>query len=81
MSFITNDYRCTVCPRKEERMVPRSEVKLQLCECGAPMKQLIGGPITTFKHHDRSAIKSRKAVGLRDHSSGAYHKPTVGELS
>lgn len=52
----------------------RSEVYAQMCDCAAeeafkeavPMKQLPAGPITTFKFGDRSAIKSRKAVSLRD---------------
>jgi hypothetical protein len=66
MSFITNDYRCTGCDQVEERMVRRSEIENQECECGAPMKQLMGGPITTFRFGDRSAIKSKKAVSLRD---------------
>ena len=51
----------------------RSEVYAQMCDCAAPdkrtygpMKQLPAGPITTFKQGDRSAIKSRKAVSLRD---------------
>ena len=66
MSFITNDYRCEKCDKIEERMVRRSEIKNQECECGSKMKQLIGGPITTFKFGDRAAIKSKKAVSLRD---------------
>lgn len=66
MSFIVNDYRCMKCETIQERMVRRTEVTEQKCECGGAMKQLIGGPITTFKFGDRSAIKSKKAVSLRD---------------
>lgn len=66
MSFITNDYRCMECEMIDERMVRRSETDDQTCDdCGAPMKQLIGGPITTFKFGDRSNIKSKKAVSFR----------------
>ena len=74
MSFITNDYRCADCDRVEERMVRRSETGEQVCQCGGDMKQIIGSPITTFKFHDRSAIKSRKAVSLRDPHGGASSK-------
>lgn len=74
MSFITFDFQCQDCGKVEERMVRRSEVYAQMCDCAAeeafkeavPMKQLPAGPITTFKFGDRSAIKSRKAVSLRD---------------
>ncbi len=72
MSFITNDYRCMKCDKIDERMVLRSETGNQKCDfdyCGGDMKQLIGGPITTFRFGDRSAIKSRKAVSLRDKGS------------
>jgi len=66
MSFITNDYRCTKCDSIEERMVRRDEVGEQKCECGGDMAQLMGGPITTFRFGDRSAIKSKKAVSIMD---------------
>ena len=73
MSFITYDFQCQDCGKVEERMVRRDEVNSQVCSCMfpgrrtfGPMKILPAGPITTFKFGDRSAIKSRKAVSLRD---------------
>lgn len=66
MSFIINDYRCQECDAVEERMVRRTEVTEQVCKCGGEMKQLMGAPITTFRFGDRAAIKSKKAVSLRD---------------
>lgn len=69
MSYITLDFKCQTCGTVEERFVKRSEVGMQFCDCvtgGSAMDKLPPGPITTFKYGDRSAIKSRKAVSLRD---------------
>jgi len=67
MSFITYDYGCEDCNLIEERFVHRREADEQYCnECGMRIRKLPAGPITTFKFGDRSAIKSRKAVSLRD---------------
>ena len=75
MSFITLDYKCENCGMIEERFVRKSERDEQECnECigpagaghGYPMKALPPGPITNFKFGDRAAIKSKKAVSLRD---------------
>lgn len=69
MSFIKYDFKCQTCGRIEERMVRRSEVGMQFCDCvtgGSAMDKLMPGPITNFKFGDRAAIKSRKAVSLRD---------------
>lgn len=77
MSFITYDYQCKECGVIEERMVRRSEVNKQTCECrpqGSVMNQLPPGPITTFKQGDRSAQKGRKPVSLRDPHGGASSK-------
>jgi len=78
MSFIVYDFRCLDCGREVERMVRHSEVDSQICGCRGPgqrtlgpMKRLMPGPITTFKQGDRSAIKSRKKVSLRDPQHGA----------
>ncbi len=75
MSFITFDYRCTACNSMAINLfVRRSEMDAVRCEdCGELMKRLPAGPTTTFKFGDRSAIKSRKAVSLRDpnHSAGS----------
>ena len=71
MSFIVFDFKCQRCGATEERMVRRSEVGMQFCDCvkgGAAMDRLMPGPTTTFKFGDRSAIKSKKAVSLRDPS-------------
>ena len=69
MSFIIYDFKCDNCGKIEERFVKRAEVDAQRCGCvkgGFAMKQLPPGPITRFKFADRSAIKSKKAVSLRD---------------
>lgn len=74
MSFITYDFKCTRCDAIEERMVRRDEVGKQRHVCRdatlAAMERLMPGPTTTFRHHDRSATKSRKKVSLRDPTSG-----------
>jgi len=76
MSFITFDFLCTNCDRfYESLMVRRSELEETSCkDCGALLKRLPAGPVTTFKFGDRSAVKSRKAVSLRDPQGGASSK-------
>lgn len=70
MSFKIYDYRCENCDEVVELMVKSGEQDSQFCsncpEVETPMKRLMPGPITKFKFGDRSAIKSRKAVSLRD---------------
>lgn len=67
MSFIIFDFKCISCEHVEERMVERDNLADQKCsQCACPMQKLMPGPTTTFKFGDRSAIKSRKAVSLRD---------------
>ncbi len=67
MSFITLDFKCVECGRSEERFIKRGEVENQVCpDCQVFMKRLPAGPITTFRFGDRAAIKSKKAVSLRD---------------
>jgi predicted nucleic acid-binding Zn ribbon protein len=68
MSFITFDYKCPKCGAEYPNvMVRRSEMDEQRCsKCKATLQKLPAGPITTFKFGDRSAIKSKKAVSLRD---------------
>jgi len=69
MSFITFDFKCQTCGKIEERFVKRAEVGMQFCDCvrgGSAMDRQPAGPITTFKFGDRAAIKSKKAVSLRD---------------
>jgi putative FmdB family regulatory protein len=76
MSFIVFDYLCSNCDHFEESaFVRRSEMDNQDCpKCGALMKRLPAGPTTTFRFHDRSATKSKKAVSLRDPNYGASSK-------
>ena len=67
MSFIVFDFKCISCGYTEERMIKRDQTTDFKCsQCACPMQQMPAGPITTFKFGDRSAIKSRKAVSLRD---------------
>ena len=92
MSYITFDYQCNVCGAREERTVRRSEMDEQHCiaeldggllgiyDCDKPMVRLMAAPITTFKFHDRAAIKSKKAVSLRDPHGNAKSKDWVGSV-
>lgn len=68
MSFITFDYVCKECGADyPNMMVRRSEMDNQRCgKCSTVLHKMPAGPITTFKFGDRSAIKSKKAVSLRD---------------
>lgn len=68
MAYLKYDYLCSNCDHFEADAFVKSDQKdQQSCpECGALMKRLPAAPITTFKFGDRSAIKSRKAVSLRD---------------
>jgi len=67
MSFIVFDYRCDECGVTErDKFVRSSEKDEQICPCGNKQRRLMPGPTTTFKFGDRSAIKSKKAVSLRD---------------
>ena len=67
MSFIVYDYHCDKCDVTErDKFVRSSEKDEQICPCGNPQRRMMPGPITTFKFGDRSAIKSKKAVSLRD---------------
>ena len=68
MSYIIFDFICTNCDAAyNDLMVKRVQLEETSCEeCGALLKRLPPGPITTFKFGDRSAIKSKKAVSLRD---------------
>jgi len=70
MSFFRYDYRCVACDATADLFVRKDEKDTQTCNfCGETMKRLMAGPITTFKFHDRSNIKSKKAVSLRDKGS------------
>lgn len=66
--FITFDYVCNHCGADYPNMrVKRAEIEDQTCgQCYSKLKRKAAGPITTFKFGDRAAIKSRKAVSLRD---------------
>lgn len=67
MSYITFDYKCDACGASQERMIKRDQKDEQDCrECGSRMTRLAAGPTTSFKFNDRSAVKSKKAVSLRD---------------
>ena len=76
MSFIVFDFKCTECGASYPNvMVKRSEMDEQKCgKCYAALNRLPAGPTTTFKMHDRSAIKSKKAVSLRGPNHGASSK-------
>lgn len=76
MSYIIFDYLCSNCDHFEPNaFVKRMEMDDQSCsKCGALMKRLPAGPTTTFKFGDRSAVKSKKAVSLRDPNPGANPK-------
>jgi uncharacterized Zn finger protein len=68
LSYIIFDFICKECGEQyPDKMVRRSEINDQRCEkCGNVLHQMPAGPITTFRFGDRAAIKSRKAVSLRD---------------
>ena len=67
MSFIVFDYHCDECGATErDKFVRSSEKDEQICSCGNTQRRMMPAPITTFKFGDRSAIKSKKAVSLRD---------------
>lgn len=73
MSYIIFDYKCDACGADYPNcMVRRSEMDEQRCgKCKDVLRKKMPAPITTFKFNDRAAIKSRKAVSLRDpHGSG-----------
>ncbi len=76
MSFIIFDYLCKECGAIEaDKMVRRSEMDSVPCpRCPGQMTRLPAGPTTSFKFNDRSAIKSKKAVSLRDPNYGASSK-------
>ena len=76
MSFIVYDYHCDECDvTRADRFVRRAERDTECCpSCGHYMRRLMPGPTTTFKMHDRSAIKSKKAVSLRGPNHGAPAK-------
>ncbi len=82
MSLITFDYQCTNCDHFEgNALVQRNAMDNVDCpKCGALMKRLMAAPITTFKHHDRAAIKSKKAVSLRDPHGNAKSKDWSGSV-
>ena len=72
MSLICFDYRCPSCDLVYDNVrVERDEVDKQRCgSCHELLKRLPAGPPTTFKFGDRSAVKSKKAVSLRDANPG-----------
>jgi len=72
MSFIKFDYLCTNCDKYyPDLFIKRVDMDNQDCgECGALLKRLPAGPPTTFKFGDRSAVKSKKLVSLRDANPG-----------
>jgi ribosomal protein L37AE/L43A len=72
MSYITFDYACPECGAEyPNSFVKRSEMDEQRCgKCKTTLKRMPAGPSTTFKFGDRSAVKSKKAVSLRDPNPG-----------
>jgi ribosomal protein L37AE/L43A len=78
MSYITFDYKCPNCDAEyPDCFVKRDEMDSQRCgKCKEVLARLPAGPSTTFKFGDRSAIKSKKAVSLRDPNPGVTRKFT-----
>ena len=72
MSFIRFDYVCPTCNAKFPNcFVKRAEMDEQRCgKCKDVLKRMPAGPPTNFKFADRSSVKSRKAVSLRDANPG-----------
>jgi predicted DCC family thiol-disulfide oxidoreductase YuxK len=56
MSYVTFDYKCPLCLKKEERMVKRADMDVQYC-CGVPLIRLHPAPKTTFRYADKKAFK------------------------
>lgn len=72
MSYIRFDYVCPHCGAEYPNVfVKRVEMDAQSCgKCKEILVKLPAGPSTTFKFADRSAVKSRKKVSLRDANPG-----------
>lgn len=68
MPYLVFDYKCPGCHAEyPDCMVKSEEQDDQRCgKCKEKLIRLPAGPITTFKFGDRAAIKSKKAVSLRD---------------
>ena len=82
MSYITFDFVCKHCGAEYPNlMVRRSNLGEQRCgKCKTLLHRMPAGPITTFKFHDRAAIKSKKAVSLRDPHGSAKSKDWLGSV-
>lgn len=82
MSLICFDYRCTMCDLVFENVrVERDEVNTQRCGvCMSKLRRLPAGPPTTFKFGDRSAVKSKKTVSLRDANPGVTRAIKQSEI-
>jgi len=83
MSYIIFDYQCSNCDNIAGNLfVRRSQMDNVECDqCGALMKRLPAAPTTTFKFHDRSALKGKKAVSLMDpNHTGADTKKWARDL-
>jgi hypothetical protein len=50
--MIAFDFKCTRCPVREERWVPRHN-EPQTCRCGEPMAKLPPPTKTTFRFADK----------------------------
>jgi hypothetical protein len=76
VSYIIFDFKCPACSAEYPNVfVKRSEMDDQRCgRCKEVLQRLPAGPSTTFKFGDRSALKSKKAVSLRDPNPGANSK-------
>lgn len=72
MSYIRFDYVCPSCEAEyPDCFVKRTEMDEQRCgKCKELLHKLPAGPSTTFKFGDRSAVKSRKKISLRDAQPG-----------
>ena len=82
MSFIRFDYKCDNCGADyPNQLVRRSEMDEQQCEhCNLLLRKLMAGPPTTVKFGDRSAVKSRKVVSLRDPNPGVTRPMRVEDV-
>lgn len=54
MPFVTFDYECNRCGKQHpDKLVLRSEMDAQRCECKGQLRRLPAGPRTTFRHADK----------------------------
>lgn len=52
MAYISFDYKCFECEKKETRLVKKNMMDFQWC-CGEMMTRLPAAPRTTFRFNDK----------------------------